>query len=409
MIIKEKRYSFTHYLFGALPARLGDEMSSQTVLLVALATTGTVRLGSTLLAGLTISAALGGPLLGAFLDRSHHPGKILATTLGLYAVGLGCIAITLGRIPVWMSVVIALAVGFLMPSISGGWSSRLKSFVADEHMTRASTIDATTLNIAVLVGPALAGLIAAWFGANWTVVVLVLLLVTALPMALLLPKRPLYGDTNKIVHTTSFWQDVVSGFKIIVNNKTLLRITLTSVISYMGIGMLWVIYPLVGRELFGKAGYGGVLASVLSVGALIATMVYAKWPTEHSPDKVAFATTLILATAMAILAFANNEFVALVAMLIAGIADGPQLAAIFAVRHREATVRLRSQVFTTGASLKITAAAIGAGLAGQLISSSLRMMILVAGAVQLMAAAAFFITSRGSEIYTSSKSLIGLK
>lgn len=395
MIIKETRYNLTHYLFGALPARLGDEMSGQTILLVALAATGTIRLGSTLLAGLTISAALGGPLLGTLLDRSHHPGKILAITLGLYAVGLGCIAITLGHVPMWMSIAIALAVGFLMPSISGGWSSRLKSFVTDEHMTRASAIDAMTFNIAGLAGPALAGLVAAWFGANWAVVVLVALLVAALPIALLLPKHPLHDDVKKVVHATSFRHDVISGFKVIVKNKKLLRITLTSVISYMGIGMLWVVYPLVGSELFGKSGYGGVLASILSVGALIATMVYAKWPTKHSPDNVAFATTLILATAMAILAFANNEFVALVAMLIAGIADGPQLAAIFAVRHREAPERLRSQVFTTGASLKITAAAIGVGLAGQLASGSLRMTILVAFAVQMIAAVTFFGVSLG--------------
>jgi MFS family permease len=390
MIIKEKRYSLTHYLFGALPARLGDEMSGQTVLLVALATTGTVGLGSTLLAGLTFSAALGGPLLGAFLDRSRHSGKVLAFALGSYALGLGFISLTLGRIPPWISVAIALAVGFFMPAISGGWSSRLKSFVTDEHMTRASAIDAITFNIAGLVGPAVAGLVAVWLGADWAAAMLVVLLVTALPMALLLPKHPLHRDV-KVIHATSFWHDVASGFRVIVSNKALLRITLTSVISYMGIGMLWVIYPLVGKELFGKAGYGGALASVLSIGALVATMAYARWPTKHSPDTVAFMTTLILAVAMLMLAFAGNVFVALVAMLIAGVADGPQLAAIFAVRHREAPERLRSQVFTTGASLKITAAGIGASIAGLLSVTSLTTTIIVAGVVQLLSAIAFVV------------------
>jgi MFS family permease len=390
MIIKERRYNIAHYLLGALPARLGDEMSGQTILLVALAATGTIRIGSTLLAGLTFSAALGGPLLGAFLDRSRHPGKVLAAVLGLYALGLGLIVVTLGHIPIWISVATALAVGFFMPAISGGWSSQLKSFVTDEYMTRASAIDATTFNIAGLVGPAAAGLIAAWLGVNWAIVVLMALLVAALPMALLLPKHPRHGDT-RITHTTSFWHDVASGFTVIVKNRALLRITLTSVISYMGIGMLWVIYPLVGKELFGKAGYGGVLASVLSIGALLATMVYAKWPTKRSPDTIAFATTLALAVAMLVLAFANNIFIALIAMLVAGAADGPQLAAIFAVRHREAPERLRSQVFTTGASLKITAAAIGTSLAGLLSTTSLTATVIMAGAVQVLAAIVFVV------------------
>jgi MFS family permease len=132
-----------------------------------------------------------------------------------------------------------------------------------------------------------------------------------------------------------------------------------------------------------------MLMSVLSVGALVATLAYAKWPTRHAPDTIACATTFVLAAAMLVLTFADTMFVALVAMLIAGLADGPQLAAIFAVRHREAPERLRSQVFTTGASLKITAAAIGAALAGQLAGSSLQATILVAGIIQLLAGAVF--------------------
>lgn len=387
MFSKEKRYTMIHYLLGALPARLGDEMSGQAILLIGLTLTGTAALGSTVLAALTFSAAIGGPLLGTALDRSPHPGRVLTYALGLYAIGIACIALLLGNAPIWIPIVVALAAGFLMPAISGGWSSRLKSFVADEQMTRASAIDATTFNIAGLLGPALAGLITAAFGAHWAIIVLIVLLVAALPMAWSLPKKVL----QKASVSGSFVQDVMAGFKIIVDNKKLLRITLMSVISYMGNGILWVVYPLVGQKLFGNAGYGGVLASIVSVGALAATAAYAKWPTRYSPDRIAFATTLVLAAAMLLLAFADNAILAVVAMLIIGLADGPQLAAIFAVRHREAPERSRSQVFTTGASLKITAAAVGAGLAGQVSGISLELTILVACIVQLAAATVFVV------------------
>jgi len=401
VISKEKRYTLTHYLFGALPARLGDEMSGQAILLLGLAVSGSAALGSSLLAALTVSAALGGPLLGAILDRSPRPGRVLALSLGLYASGLLLVALLLGHAPIWIPISLALVSGFLMPSISGGWSSQLKSFVADEQVSRASAIDATTFNLAGLAGPALAGLIAAWFGASWAVVALVVFLLAALPMAWSLPRR----QTHKEDHTTSFRYDISAGFKVIRTNKALLRVTLTSVISYLGIGMLWVICPLIGSVVLGNTGYGGVLMSVLSVGALIATAAYAKWPTRHSPDTVTFVTTLVLAVAMFILAFSGNAFVVLAAMLIAGLADGPQLAAIFAVRHREAPERHRSQVFTTGASLKITAAAIGALLAGQLAGSSLQLTILAACAVQTLAAALFLIFSRKLALSTPTTEL----
>jgi MFS family permease len=394
MHTKERRYTLTHYLLGALPARLGDEMSGQAILLLGLAATGSAALGSTLLAGLTFSAAIGGPLLGAVLDRSKQPGKVLAGTLGLYAVGLALIAVSLGRLPTWISVAIALATGFLMPAISGGWSSRLKSFIVDERLTRASAIDATTFNIAGLVGPAVAGLIAAAFGAYWAIAVLVALLTAALPLAWLLPRHSVH---TKPTQSTLFWQDVSTGVTVIATSKALFRVTLTSVVSYMGIGMLWVVCPLIGKQLLGNAGYGGVLMSVLSVGALVATAAYAKWGPRHSSDHTVFMTTLILSAAMMVLAFAHSIFVALAAMLIAGLADGPQLAAVFAVRHREAPERSRSQVFTTGASLKITAAAVGTALAGRLATNSLRLTLLVACFVQLSAAAMYFIVSLGGK------------
>jgi MFS family permease len=389
---KERRYSLTHYLLGALPARVADEMSGQTILLISIAATGMITLGSTLLAALTISAALGGPLLGTLLDRSCNPGKVLAGALSLYALGLGLIALSLGYVPTWASIMTATAIGVFMPAISGGWSSRLKSFIADEQMVRASSIDATTFNIAGLVGPAVAGLTAAVFGAYWAIAIIITLLVAALPMAWQLPKHSFHGN-GEAAPNLSFWRDVTSGLKVIISNKLLFRITLTSVISYIGIGMLWVIYPLVGKELFGKAGYGGVLASILSAGAIVATIAYAKWPERHSPDVITFVTTIMLAVAMLVLAFAGNIAVTLLAVLIAGLADGPQLAAIFAVRHREAPEHLRSQVFTTGASLKITAAAVGAELAGLLGGSSLRLTILVACTMQLAAAGTFVIVT----------------
>lgn len=392
MKVKERRYTLTHYLFGALPARLGDEMTGQSILLLGIAA-GSAKLGSSLLAGLTFSAAVGGPLLGVMLDRSRRPGRVLALSLGVYAVGIACIAWLIGHASFWLSLSVALAAGFLMPSISGGWSSRLKSFIADEQMTKASAIDATTFNIAGLAGPALAGLSAGWFGAYWAVGLLVFLLLTALPMAWSLPNHANRPER----HNAKFVQDVVAGFRVIVVNRVLLTITLLSVISYLGVGMLWVICPLVGLKHFGNAGFGGVMMSVLSIGALAATAIYAKWPAKYSPDTIAFATTLVLALAMLVLALAGNVATVLFAMFIVGLADGPQLAAVFAVRHREAPERCRSQVFTTGASLKITAAAVGAALAGNLAVNSLQRTIIVAGIVQILAAAIFLVIHRAAQ------------
>ncbi len=371
-----------HYLLGALPARLGDEMSGQTLLLLGIALTGSAGFGATLLAALTLSAAVGGSLLGALLDRSDQPGKMLAGMLAFYATGIGVIAILANTSPLWLLLVIALLAGFLMPAISGGWSSQLPIFVSKEQMTRASALDASSFNLAGLIGPALAGIISAQAGAHWSVVALITLLLAAVPMAWRLPNR-----VSSKKARTSISHDISVGFVAIIKNRALLRITLVSVISYAGIGMLWVLYPLIGERLFGNVGWGGVLATAVSAAALVATAAYAKWPTKWTPDTVAFGTTLILAVGILLLLVLDNVAVVLAALAIIGLADGPQLAAVFAVRHREAPEALRSQVFTTAASLKITAAAVGAAGAGWLVEAfTLEATIIAACAAQLVGA-----------------------
>ena len=66
------------YLGGTAASRAGDEMTGPALLLLGFAVTGRPATGSALLAGLTVAAAVGGPLFGALLDRSPRPDRVLA-------------------------------------------------------------------------------------------------------------------------------------------------------------------------------------------------------------------------------------------------------------------------------------------------------------------------------------------
>jgi len=74
-----------------------------------------------------------------------------------------------------------------------------------------------------------------------------------------------------------------------------------------------------------------------------------------------------------------------------GVREGPQLTALFAVRHREAPEHMRGQIFTTAASLKIGGLAIGAALAGPLAGRSVTACLLIAAGTELCAAAAYLL------------------
>jgi len=110
-----------------------------------------------------------------------------------------------------------------------------------------------------------------------------------------------------------------------------------------------------------------------------------------------FASTLVIGVSMAAAALAPG-WLTLAAVALVGAGEGPQLTALFAVRHRETPANLRGQVYTTAASLKIAGLAAGAALAGPLGGWSVTACLLIAAGTELGAAAAYLtagFTGRG--------------
>lgn len=382
----EKRYSLRLYLAGAVAARTGDEMSGPALMLTGFALAGSPTDASSLLAGITISAAVGGPVLGALLDRTGRPGRLLAVALVLYAAGLGMILLGLGRMPFAVIILIAVATGLLGPALSGGWTAQLPRMVLRDHLPRANTLDAMTFSVASLAGPALAGGVAEALGAPTAVVVSVGLIALALPAAWMLPARP---GRARSARTTSLISELAAGMRVVVGRQALARATLNSVVSCVAQGMLTACIPLLGERVLGGAGRGAVLLSCAAISALVANAVLARFPPSAAPDTIIWASALVQAAALA-LATWRQPVVLIVAVLIAGIGEGPQLAALFAIRHREAPEHLRAQIFTTGASLKITGFALGAAVAGPVVTRSIPGALALAASAAVLAALAFF-------------------
>ncbi|MFG3026750.1 MFS transporter [Streptomyces sp. NPDC048254] len=371
---------------GAVAARAGDEMSGPALMLAGFALTGSTTDASSLLAGITIAAAVGGPVLGVLLDRAERPGRLLAGALVLYATGLGAILVGLGRLPFVVTILIAVSAGLSGPALSGGWTAQLPCVALGDQLPRANALDAMTFSVASLAGPALAGGLAETLGAPTALVVSAVLIGLALPAAWMLPARP---GRVRGARTTSVVSDLAAGLRVVVGSPSLARATLTSVFSCAAQGILTACVPLLGERVLGGAGHGAVLLSCTASSALVANAVLARFPRSVAPDTVIWASALVQAAAFA-LAASGRPAVLIVALLIAGIGEGPQLAALLAVRHREAPERLRGQIFTIGASLKITGFALGAAVAGPVATWSLPGASVLAASAAALAALGYF-------------------
>ncbi|MCM2576471.1 MFS transporter [Streptomyces sp. MTZ3.1] len=373
------------WLFGALTARAGDEMSGPALTLAGLAVTGSAAEASSLLAGLTIAAALGGPVLGVLLDRAVRPGRLLAAALALYATGLAVAVAGLGHLPIAAVVAVAVVTGLAGPALSGGWTAQLARVVPQGRRARANALDAMTFDVAGLVGPALAGVTAEALGAPAAVVVSVVLIAVAVPAAWTMPA---VRRSAQRADSASMLGGLAAGTQCIARSPRLARATLASCVSCVAGGVPAGCLPLLGERVLGAAGYGAALLSCTALSALAANAVLARFPLPLAPDTVVRAGALVRAVAPALAATGRPDLL-VAAAVVAGIGEGPQLAALFAVRHRDAPENLRAQIFTTGASLKITGFALGAAVSGPAAARSLPGALLSAAGVAVLAGLAF--------------------
>src|SRR5581483_423582 len=381
----------TRYLLGASMARAGDEMSWPAVLLLAFAVTGTPAAGSALIACLTVAAAAGGLMFGALLDRSPRPGRLLALALAGYAGGILALEVMTGRVPLGAALPVAFAAGVFSPAVAGGCTSQLPHLVAPEALPRASAIDALTFNAASLAGPGLAALTAAWLGARTSVLVAAAVIALAVPAALslTLPTVPMAPAARQ--RPTGLVRQVGVGVRAIWRRPALRRATVTSGVSYVGFGMLLVCCPLLGNERLGAAAHGALLISAMSAAALAASAAAARragQAARWTADIRVLLSTLVIGGGLAAIALAPGWFTVLAVALV-GAGEGPQLTAVFEVRHREAPAGMRAQIFTTAASLKIGGMSLGAALAGPLAGRSVVACLLVAAGIEACAALAY--------------------
>jgi hypothetical protein len=382
------------YLGGAAAARAGDEMSGPALLLLGFAVTRGPAAGSELLASLTVAAALGGPAFGTLLDRSRRPARLLGGTLGAYALGIVVISAALGRLPMPVVVLLTLVTGVFNPAVAGGWTAQLPRLVTAAELTRGSALDALSYSVASLAGPALAAVIAAGLGARVAVLAAAGLVALAVPAAWSLARHmaaaggpPTSGDQAPAA-------PFVAGFIAIVKRPRLLRATATSAVSYVGIGMLLVCCPVLGAQRLGGSARGALLISAIAAASLVANAILARRPWRGEPDGRVLGSTLVIGASMAAAAVAPG-WLTMAVVAAGGAGEGPQLTALFAVRHRETPEHLRGQIYTTAASLKIAGLAVGAALAGPLAGHSVTACLLVAAGAELCAATAYLLTGPG--------------
>lgn len=383
------------YLGVAVCARLADEGARVAILLLALDRTDDAALGGLLIAALMVPHVLAAPLAGAAADRARRRRLLYATTFLAYAASLLAATALIGRNTAAAVAVLVLA-GCFAPLLIGGLTSLLGELAGD-RLDRAFGFDVMSYAISGIAGPALAAVLAGVAGPAWSLaglaalVIVAAALVTTLPLAPREPAaRPQRGHP-------------LAALLVMWRRPRLGATTAGNVLGQAGIGAL----PLVAALLAGQAGrteLTGVILSAGGVGGLAGSLLCTRWPIRRwAPETVVFAglaASGIPFLLLALLAGAWSDLrpavlaASLVLVAAVGGFGSPMVVGVFAVRDRESPSAIRTQVFTIGAGLKVTAAAAGAAIAGLAAPAGAAALLLGIAVCQFVGAVIVIITCR---------------
>jgi MFS family permease len=198
--------------------------------------------------------------------------------------------------------------------------------------------------------------------------------------------RPVPRPAGERATAGSLAAAVRAGLAHLARTPVLRGVTVTTSVAMGAQGLLPIALPLLSERLGAGRGGGGYLFAAVELGgiagALVAGRIGASWP----PRRVVLGGIALVGVGTAGIALAPSFPVALAAAAASGLAAGPSFAALFAVRQQWSPEDLRGQIFTTGASLKIGAYALGAALAGPVVTGAgPRGAIVATGAVELLA------------------------
>lgn len=361
-----RSHGYPQFLAAATVARLADEMFAVGVVLLVLERTDSPSLAGAMVAAATLPGMLTGPLIGAWLDRTARRSFIYKIDRLLLACVLLLILVSAGRIPGVLVVGLAVITGITLPVTFTGFTSMIPLMVDEEMLPSANALESASLNVALIGGPALAGLIAGIASPETAIIAESALTVFALAMILRIPDLNRGAVAGSLPLTTT----VKQGLRHIAGERVLRIVSAAGIFNNLGWGVLMVVFPLwAAGDLDTARSASGALWSAFAGGSLVGALVLARYQARHPQEWVLFVSMVVMGAGMFSWILAGSLAVAVVLIVVTAFLEGPALAAVFSVRQQRTPAGLQAQVMGTLGSIQIGAFAVGSALGGPLVEA----------------------------------------
>lgn len=360
-----RRPGFARYFATVAAARATGSMFGVSGVLLVLERTHSLTLAGLMVAAATIPGAVTGPLLGAWLDVTASRRGLLALDRMITIVALAALLLLAGHTPNWVLPLIGLLYGATSPLSSGAFQSVMPEVAGEELLEVAYTFEATSVNTAFILGPALAGLVAGAAGAPAALEVQI----GAGALLGVLIWRDRSFELRPPGHTRAprrIRAAAAEGLRSLWRIRPLRWNTLTSVTYVAAWGTLNVGFPAYAVSVGAGAHTSGYMWAAISLGSMLSAFVFRRRALHVTQRALITCSFFAMAASVAAWPLARDLGAALALVALTGALEGPSLVALISIRQRLAPPHVRAQIFSTVSSLNLAAAAVGAAIAGPL-------------------------------------------
>lgn len=390
MTAASPRAVLTRYLAAAALARIADEGTRVGLVLLALDRGSGVGLGGALVAGFLAPHLLAAPAVGALADHVRRRKVLHLAALLLVAAALAGCAVSVGRVPAAVSVLIAVLGGCAGPLITGGMSSLPALMLPPRMLPQAYAADGATYNTAGVVGPAVAAVAAGAWNAQSAVLLLALFIVAAGAVLATLPvpdgAAPSHAaglQTADVPAEGASLANFGRGLGAMWQSRTLRVVTLASTVSQLGAGSMPIVAALLAAR-YGDAHRAGLLLSTFAVAGLAGALGNAWRPLYPGrPDLIAAGSLIGTGLPLAAVPLVHSLVASTALFGLAGLAAGPFIGSLLNVRQQHSPEVYRTQIFMVAAGLRSAVAAVGAAVAGSIAGLGVGRLVVLAGLVQV--------------------------
>jgi MFS family permease len=331
---------------------------------------------------------LAAPFMGVATDRMDRRLLLLvAAGVNLAAAAIMLFLFVSGWLELWHVISLALVSGLTWALDNPTRNAFVPDLVESEHLTNAIALNSVALEITVVVGPALGGLLIPVLGMDGAYGLISGILLLDVLVLLMMKKDVRHG----VAHAHEpLVQSLVGGLRYAWGNQTVLVLMVIAfLLNLLAAPYRYAFLPVYARYVLdtGPAGYG-MLTAMAGVGALVGGVWVVSLGNYRRKGRLLVWSSIVWPASLVVLAMSTWYSVSMALVFVAGLTQGIvwTMIATLILGHTAQSMRGRVMGIRTGVVIGLPVGNFLAGALAEQFGAPVAQAVYAVGAIVLMLA-----------------------